>query len=178
MDSKTLKQFITQALKELTGDWVLLGGTLLPALGVDVRTTLDIDFVKAQDDSKTADTLKLMEIAEKLGLSVDAINQAGAFFLYRIPGYSKHLVVLAESRKSRVLRPTLDLYLTLKIKRLTESDLMDCLAMLEYAKASAPKELKLKLTPKAIAQALRERPSPNRESRLLALRAALQNAQK
>ena len=45
IDVKILKKFLKIAGIELSGEWVLMGGTVLPLLGVDYRTTVDIDFV-------------------------------------------------------------------------------------------------------------------------------------
>ena len=78
LDHKVMKKFLKLAGARLSGDWVLLGGTLLPALGVDHRVTIDIDL--AHKDQDGSQTLELMQIAEDLGLPVETINQAGAFF--------------------------------------------------------------------------------------------------
>lgn len=45
LDQKLLERMIRLAGDRLQGRWVLLGGTLLPLLGVDYRVTTDIDLV-------------------------------------------------------------------------------------------------------------------------------------
>ena len=75
LDSKLLKQFLTLATQQLRGRWLLVGGTLLPAVGIDTRSTVDIDLVGLGDKEKLQN-LELMKIAEQLGLSVESINQA------------------------------------------------------------------------------------------------------
>lgn len=82
LDSKFLKKFLKVAADELKGYWVLIGGTLLPALGIDHRVTTDIDLVSINTKDSTHATL----------------------------------------------------YLLLKIRRLTESDLQDCLQWLKWVK--------------------------------------------
>lgn len=82
INHRLLKKFIDLAASKLEGDWILIGGSLLPLLGIEARTTTDIDFVNLNPrKSSNQDTLELMEIAESLKLPVEAINQAGAFFL-------------------------------------------------------------------------------------------------
>lgn len=45
LDTKLLKEFLKRAGERLHGDWLLVGGTLLPAVGIDSRSTTDIDLV-------------------------------------------------------------------------------------------------------------------------------------
>jgi hypothetical protein len=66
-----------------------------------------------------------MELAEKLGLSVETINQAAAFFVQKLEFSSADLPILKKSKKAVIYRPTFPLYLKLKASRLTESDLTD-----------------------------------------------------
>jgi hypothetical protein len=37
IDSKMMKKFINVAVDRLEGDWIIIGGTVLPLLGVDLR---------------------------------------------------------------------------------------------------------------------------------------------
>ena len=133
VDRRTLRRFVALAAERLRGDWVLIGGGVLPLLGVEVRVTVDID-VAGPDDAGMDQTLVLMGIAEELGLPVEAVNQAGAFFLRRIRGWERHLVELHRGRRARILRPDATLFLLLKLDRLTESDLTDCVEMLRLAR--------------------------------------------
>lgn len=130
LDSKTLQRFLKLAAERLRGGWALIGGTVLPALNVDHRATTDIDVV-GLDNPTQADTLKLMQLAEDLGLPIESINQAGAHFLLKIPQYSRHLVPLRKGKSATIYRPDAWLYCRLKISRFSESDLADCV---EYLK--------------------------------------------
>lgn len=134
LDSEFLKIFLTTATDELKGEWVLIGGTLLPALGIDHRVTTDIDLVSINSKDSTQATLQLMELAEKLGLAIETINQAASYFLEKIPNYKDSLVLLHSGKKGKIYRPNATLYLLLKIRRLSESDLQDCLHWLKWVK--------------------------------------------
>lgn len=132
IDRKLLAKLMKMAGSRLTGDWVLIGGTVLPLVGIDYRVTTDIDLV-GTETKQQEQLLELMEMASELGLSVETINQAGAFFLHKIKDFKKHLCLVHEGPSARLFRPDLYLFIRLKIGRLSESDLTDCL---EYAKYS------------------------------------------
>ena len=51
LDRLTLRKFIGLAADSIVGDWVVIGGTVLPLLGAGNRATLDIDFVPVEDAS-------------------------------------------------------------------------------------------------------------------------------
>ncbi len=131
MNAKVIKKLVDKALKTLKGDWVLIGGTVLPLVGVDYRTTIDIDMISLQD-KRNDSVLALMELAESLDLPAEAINSAGLFFLKKIPDWKKRLILHAESKTCRIFRPAFDLYLELKIARFSESDETDIYAYLKW----------------------------------------------
>src|ERR1039457_2214833 len=114
LDSKLMKKFLVKAGDLLKGDWLLVGGTLLPAVGLDVRATVDIDIVSLNANGKKGpiedQTLGLMEIAENLDLGVESINQAAAYFLKKC-GYKKEdLISLHKGKKAHIYRPSVQLY--------------------------------------------------------------------
>lgn len=74
LDPVLLKKFLKIAGEKLTGKWVLIGGTVLPLLNSDYRTTVDIDIVSI-DDENQGNTLKLMKIAESKGPRQQYIDQ-------------------------------------------------------------------------------------------------------
>lgn len=125
INSKLLKKFVQLAVERLSGDWIIIGGTVLPLVNIDVRLTLDIDVAKGKSESPDQ-TLQLMEIAEDLGLPVEAINQAGSFFLRKIENWEDNLVLIKSSKSCRVFRPDSTLFLLMKIARFSENDFMDC----------------------------------------------------
>lgn len=138
LDSKLLKEFLKMAGSKLEGNWLLVGGTLLPAVGLQVRTTVDIDFV-GLGKKESAQSLELMELAESLGLSVETINQAAKYFVEKV-GYEKEdLIPLVSGKKATIFRPSISLYWKLKVGRLSETDLIDCQHYLGYCRGQNDK---------------------------------------
>ena len=132
MNSRTLKKFVEIVSERLTGEWVVIGGTVLPILGVDHRVTLDLDFIRIREKEGSSDSLILMEIAEQIGLPIEAVNQAGAYFFSKVENANDHLVILRKGSKCTIYRPDVWLYIALKLGRFTETDLEDCLFMIKH----------------------------------------------
>jgi hypothetical protein len=133
LNNQHLKKFIELGLEQLTGDWIIIGGTILPLLEIDYRVTTDIDLAFTTSGGKDQ-TLELMQIAEQMSLPIEAINQAGAFFLFRISDWKNKIILLKKNKKTAFYRPNTTLFLELKIARMSETDLMDCFKMIEYFK--------------------------------------------
>jgi len=133
MDGPLLNRFLMKAGDKLAGDWVLLGGSLMPLLGEYIRATHDIDLA-GFGPKEQAQTLKLLELAEDLRLPIEAINQAAAFFLHKIPKWKEDLILIHKGAKASIYRPNATLYVCLKLSRFSESDLEDCFAMIRVAK--------------------------------------------
>ena len=131
IDSKLMKKFIDLAVNQLEGEWIIIGGTVLPLMGIDLRVTVDIDLINLAAKNSNSHALQLMEIAESLGLPVETINQAGAYFLSKIEDVRDHLVLFQSAKKCKIYRPDVFLFLQLKIARLSQSDLDDCIAFME-----------------------------------------------
>lgn len=141
IDQKLLRKFLALAGDRLKGRWVLLGGTLLPLVGVDYRVTTDIDLV-GLGKSEMSQALELMKLVEELGLPVEAINLAAGHFLEKLAPYNAHLVPLHRGRTAEILRPDLCLFLMLKLDRLSDTDLLDCLALLKLEGPLSEKDRK------------------------------------
>lgn len=169
IDSKILKKFLKLAAETLKGDWLLVGGTVLPALGHEYRVTTDIDLVSLKNSSQS-ESLKLMEIAEKLGLPIESINQAAAFFVHKQLDLEKHLIELQRGKKAVIYRPDGVLFLRLKTARMTETDLDDCL---RYLKIDATLDRKLAI--KDLKKELGKETSDERRQRLARLLDGLEN---
>jgi hypothetical protein len=128
-----MAQFIYEAGERLSGKWLLLGGALMPALGIVSRVTVDIDFVRISKEPSDP-TLDLLKLAEKLKLPAGTINQAALFYLRKIKRFANHLVQMHKGSKATIYRPKATLFLQLKLNRLTESDAMDCIEYLRFLK--------------------------------------------
>ena len=133
LTQKILKKFIKLAAEQLTGDWLLLGGTVLPLVGAQHRSTVDIDFVGLGKNERSQQ-LELMHIAEELGLPVEVINSAAAIFVDRELQDKNSLVLLEVGDGARIYRPDTLLYFKLKTARMSESDMLDCTEWLKHFK--------------------------------------------
>jgi hypothetical protein len=171
LDAATLRRFVALAGARLSGDWVVIGGCVLPLLGLAHRVTMDID-VAGPDEAGMRQVLILAEIAEELGLPVSSINQAGSHFLRRVPGWAEHLVPIHRGKGATIHVPDATLYLLLKARRLTETDLLDCAKMLEHA-AAHPAQLDAARVRDALHEALAQSPPRPRRARLTRLLALL-----
>ena len=98
----TLAKFVKLAGDRLTGDWVIIGGVVLPILGIDIRSTTDID-VAGPPDASQAQMLTLMDIVATLGLPVESINQAGAYFLYKIKNWQNMILLIHRRENSQAV---------------------------------------------------------------------------
>src|SRR3989344_3724351 len=164
MEKKILEKFIHLLSDKVEGKWIIMGGCVLPLLEASSRYTQDID-IAGPSSSTQKDTLTLMEIAQTLGLPVEAINQAASFFLYKIPDWEKELVLIHKSPKASIFRPSATLYILLKLNRFSETDFKDCIKMIEYAKAHK-ESIDEKRIQKTIQKLLKKETSPPKINRL------------
>jgi hypothetical protein len=170
LNADLLQKITEKVAEEISGDWIVIGGTVLPMLGIDYRVTVDVDIIsfKIADNQSLLD---LMRIAESLGLPVETINQAGGFFLNKIAGWQEKVILFHQGKKGRVYRPTLELFFQLKVARLSDSDLQDCI---EYFKWSHQHGEDTKAAAKVIDRELKKENEHEREDRLRKLRKAIQ----
>jgi hypothetical protein len=135
LDRERLEALLSAMAERLHGDWLLVGGALA-ALWLDEpsRTTEDVDLVGLSGVPE--ERLALMQFAEEMGLPIEAVNSAADFFVRRIPGWQEEIEVFRTGPKSRIYRPTPTLFLLLKIDRLSEQDLGDCLATIEKTRSA------------------------------------------
>lgn len=133
ISKELLDQFFELASEKLSGEWILLGGSVLPYLGRPIRATIDIDL--ATTSLRAGEwQLELMEIAESLSLPIEAVNTAAEFFVRKISGFEDNLVLMFSKSDFRVSRPNVNLFIQLKLPRLSESDLDDTLEFLRFAR--------------------------------------------
>lgn len=125
------QQFLTSIVSELDGDWVIIGGSLLAIINAESRVTSDIDLCSI-DELTNDKRISLMKIAQASGLSVEAINPAADFFLKQIPHWKQSLVLLQAGSRGNLYRPSLKLYIELKLSRSSSTDLIDCISFLKW----------------------------------------------
>ncbi|MDO9017155.1 MAG: hypothetical protein Q8S73_12290 [Deltaproteobacteria bacterium] len=136
LDRGRIDAILDAAADALEGDWLLVGGAAAATWFLPGRVTEDVALVSlrgAQDDR-----LALLTLAERLGLSPEAFNSTADFFVHRIPGWTAEMEPLRLGRGARIHRPTVTLFILLKVGRLSEVDLDDCLALLSFARGTSP----------------------------------------
>ena len=95
------------------------------------RATEDIDLISVVQGPDRR--YQLMDFALAHGVPLEAVNSAADFFLRRFPDWRDQLEVLHAGAHARIFRPTPTLFLLLKVGRMSEADLGDCLALLNLA---------------------------------------------
>jgi hypothetical protein len=73
-----------------------------------------------------------MELAADASIPIEAVNSAADFFVRRIVGWRDQLVELMRGASAVIYRPSATLFLLLKLERLSEADLDDCLTMISH----------------------------------------------
>ncbi|MCC6993132.1 MAG: hypothetical protein IT370_00755 [Deltaproteobacteria bacterium] len=133
LDRDRIVALLAAAADELTGDWLLIGGAAAAVWFAADRVTEDIDLVSLS--GAQADRLALLELGERVGLAPEALNSAADYFVRRIPGWERELELHLRGRSAAIHRPTVTLFLLLKLGRLSEQDLSDCERLIAFARA-------------------------------------------
>ncbi len=132
MDRKRLEEVLERAVERLSGEWLLLGGALVALWVEGRRTTEDVDLIGLGGSAE--ERYALMELAADLGLPIEAVNSAADFFVRRVKGWREELEPFRKGPTSVIYRPTATLFVLLKMGRLSDQDLQDCVAVIEKAK--------------------------------------------
>jgi predicted nucleotidyltransferase len=134
LDRDRIDAVVQAVADRLVGDWLLIGGALVSLWLEPRRVTEDVDLVGIAHTG--ADRLALLGLATELGLPVEALNSAADFFVYRIADWSEQIELFRQGHAGRIYRPSPTLLLLLKIGRLSDQDLGDCLALLKHVAAN------------------------------------------
>ena len=130
-DRTRITELLAKAARELSGSWLLVGGGAAAIWFASDRTTEDLDLVGlagTQDER-----LALMQFAANASLPIEAVNSAADFFVRKVADWREQLVEVARGPSATIFRPTATLFLLLKLGRLSEVDLGDCLGLLAFA---------------------------------------------
>ncbi len=129
-DRSRIQALLHAAGDRLDGEWLLIGGAAAAAWFSPSRTTEDIDLISLAGTQEAR--LALMELAADSSLPIEAVNSAADFFVRRIADWRDQLVELMRGATAVIYRPSATLFLLLKLERLSEADLGDCLAMMAH----------------------------------------------
>src|SRR6266536_3546266 len=161
-----IEAVVTALSDRVGGDWLLVGGALVALWLEPRRTTEDVDLVPVSGAPNAR--LELMRVADEMGLPIEAVNSAAEFFVNRIPDWREQVEPFRSGAVGRVLRPSPTLFLLLKLARLSDTDLADCVALLDLVRAEG-----LALDTARVLAALRVLPR-SEDAALEARRAALE----
>lgn len=131
-DRIRIQALLELAGEKLVGEWLLIGGGAAASWFAPTRTTEDVDLIGllGTQDERFA----LMQLALDASIPVEAVNSAADFFVRKIPGWRDEIVPLHRGPGATIYRPSATLFLLLKISRLSEVDLDDCLALDEHCR--------------------------------------------
>lgn len=127
-DRERIEALLALAGEQLEGEWLLAGGAAAAAWFAPGRTTEDVDIVGIGNTN--AQRLALMELAERAAIPIEALNSTVDYFVRRVVDWREQLVVLHRGRRATIYRPNATLFVLLKIRRLSDVDLEDCLALI------------------------------------------------
>jgi hypothetical protein len=128
-DRDRIEQIVTAIANGLDGDWLLLGGALVALWLEPRRITEDVDIIGLAGAAD--ERYRLLELADSLGLPIEAVNSAADFFVRRITGWRTELEVFRRGARATIYRPTATLFLLLKLNRLSARDLDDCRSLID-----------------------------------------------
>jgi len=134
LDRDRIQQVVHEIGERLEGDWLLIGGALVALWLEPGRTTEDLDVMGIRgsaEDPRHA----LLGLADELGLPIEALNSAADFFVQRIPGWEQEIEVLHAGSVGTIYRPSTTLFLLLKLRRLSDQDLSDCVHLVSKAES-------------------------------------------
>jgi hypothetical protein len=129
-DRTRIQAFLQLAGERLGGEWLLIGGGAAAAWFAPTRTTEDVDLIGLAGTQ--AERLALMELAAGASMPIEAVNSAADYFVRKIDDWRDHLVVLHRGTSATIYRPDPTLFLLLKVNRLSETDLDDCIALIDH----------------------------------------------
>lgn len=135
LDRERINNLLSELGQRLSGEWLLVGGALVSVWVEPRRVTQDIDLIGLT--GAPHERLDLMDAVFSLGLPIETVNSAADFFVHRVSGWRDQIEVLRRYSRCVFHRPTPTLFVLLKMGRLSEQDLRDCIAVIAKARAES-----------------------------------------
>lgn len=129
-----MRSLVERVGERLDGEWLLIGGAAAAAWFAPARTTEDVDLIGL--GGTQAERFALMQFAADAGLPIEAVNSAADFFVRRVDGWRDQLVELHRGPRATIFRPNATLFVVLKLARLSQTDLEDCLGLFAHCRAT------------------------------------------
>jgi len=127
MQTANIETLLTEICQKIGGEWLLIGGSLVILEFDGERATEDIDLVQiravGKSEAKAQD--ELFRAAFRIGLDPETVNSAARFFVSEVPGWESEILPFRTGPVGTVFRPSLTLFVALKMRRGTEIDLGD-----------------------------------------------------
>jgi len=127
LEAAKVEALLEDICQNVGGEWLLLGGSLVQLEYDGGRATDDIDLLSLghPELSETRTQDELFKAAIRLGMDAESVNSAARFFLDETPGWQTEIQAWKKGVKGAVYKPTLTLFIILKLKRGTDIDLRD-----------------------------------------------------
>jgi hypothetical protein len=133
-DRARIRAFLALAGARLDGEWLLVGGAAAADWFAPGRTTEDVDLLGLGGTQR--ERFALMDLAVEAAIPIEAVNSAADFFVRRIADWRDHLVLHHQGPHATIYRPDATLFTLLKLGRLSEVDLADCIALIAHCERS------------------------------------------
>lgn len=147
MDTAKIHKVLDRLCQNIGGDWLLVGGALVQIEMDGGRATEDIDLAFMGHSSKSVTSLQneLFQFSmQELEIGPESLNLAVSFFLDQIPNWQKECQILVSGSVGNVFRPSLTLFIALKLNRASTIDLQDIRVALKKLPAIELDENKLR----------------------------------
>jgi hypothetical protein len=152
MEISKIRKILDELCQTIGGDWLLVGGALVQIEFNEQRATEDIDLALIASSGKSEAVLQteLFRFSmNALQIGPESVNLAVTPFLNDIPGWRDECKLLQAGAAGNIYRPTLTLFIALKMKRASSIDLSDIREALKHWPSNELNEMKLQswLTP-------------------------------
>ena len=136
MDTSDIEKILNYLCQELGGEWLIAGGSLVRLAFDSSRGTEDLDLMRVKDSAQSNDASrnKLYQWLIARGLGPEWVNDAMEPFVREADGWEGQLVLLREGTKGKIYRPSLTLFVFLKLRRGTDIDIEDIKKAIPFCK--------------------------------------------
>jgi hypothetical protein len=146
MEISKIRKILEELCQTIGGDWLLVGGALVQIEFNEQRATEDIDLALIASSSKSEAVLQtelFRYSMNELQIGPESVNLAVTPFLNDISGWRDECKRLQVGVAGNIYRPSLTLFIALKMKRASSIDLSDIREALNHWPSDELDEKKL-----------------------------------
>ena len=147
MESSKVSEILDYLCQHVGGDWLLVGGALVQIELSAERATEDIDLALISHPTKSeavAQNELFQYSMKQLNIGPESVNLAVAPFLNDFLHWQSECKLLKSGSKGNIFRPSLTLFIALKLGRASTIDLKDIRLALEKFPREELNEIRLK----------------------------------